>query len=573
MSILNAMAVVLLAQSQPFDPLAPQAEPISEQPVQPAAPTTALPRPPIPVVAVPRDWRGVFDAIRAQQWTAAEAGINALGAGSVLGPVARAELFTARGSPRVSMDPLIVLLVAAPELPKAEQLQRMIEARRTVEIPRIAIKYPLVALGSAPRRARPRPIVGDPEADRLRADLEPFVKADDAAGAEALVAERAPLLTPEARVEVGHRLAWIYYVRGDDANARRVADATRLGATGEWAAQAAWVSALAAWRQNDCQAAAPLFRQVGAGISEPSLRAGGWYWAARAEMACRRPEAVTPLLRNAAALRETFYGMLARRTMGMEVKLPPLPNTRNARVEALPNVRRAIALVAIGERDLAGQFLRHQAAIGEPRDQGALIAEAARLELAATQHYLGHFGRPGAQVTMAARYPRPSWQPTGGWRIDPALGLAHALQESSFRTEAVSPAGAVGLMQVMPGTRDMLARNGQIAVGDLRDPRTNMEFGQRWIELMRTNRATGGQLPKIIASYNAGPQPVGRWQVNDRGDPLLWIESMPYWETRFYVPVVLRNMWVYQGFAGTPTASLTSLAQHKWPGFPLARGR
>ena len=153
MSILSAMAAMLLVQSQPFDPLAPQAEPISEQPVQPAAPTTALPRPPVPVVAVPRDWRGVFDAIRAQQWTAAEAGINALGAGSVLGPVARAELFTARGSPRVSMDPLIVLLVAAPELPKAEQLQRMIEARGTVEIPgsRSNIRW----LRSGRRRAVP----------------------------------------------------------------------------------------------------------------------------------------------------------------------------------------------------------------------------------------------------------------------------------------------------------------------------------------------------------------------------------------------------------------------------------
>jgi soluble lytic murein transglycosylase-like protein len=49
---------------------------------------------------------------------------------------------------------------------------------------------------------------------------------------------------------------------------------------------------------------------------------------------------------------------------------------------------------------------------------------------------------------------------------------------------------------------------------------------------------------------------------------LLWIESMPYWETRFYVPSVMRNLWVYQGFAGRPTVTMTELAQHRWPSFP-----
>jgi soluble lytic murein transglycosylase-like protein len=88
---------------------------------------------------------------------------------------------------------------------------------------------------------------------------------------------------------------------------------------------------------------------------------------------------------------------------------------------------------------------------------------------------------------------------------------------------------------------------------------------------MRTHPATRGQLPKVIASYNAGPLPVGRWQVNDRGDPLLWIESMPFWETRFYVPAVMRNLWVYQGFAGQPTVTLNELAQHRWPSFPAKR--
>ena len=571
MSLVLGLAGVLLAQSQPADPLAPQ--PVEAEPSDATPAGNPPPQPPLsqPVV-VPRDWRGVFDAIRAGQWAAAQAGIAALPA-SPLTPVARAELYTAKGSPGVDLSPLLGLLAEAPDLPKADQLQRLAAARGQTTLPAITPRYGLIPLAASPRRGRPRPVTGDIEAERLRTDMDALIKADDATAAELLMIERLPLLTLDARLEAAQRVAWIYYVRGDDPNARRVADTARIGAAGEWAAHLAWVSAMASWRQNDCQSAAPLFKQAAQGVYDQSTQAAGWYWAARAEMSCRRPQAVNGLLRNAARLGETFYGMLARRTLGMDVKVAPLPAVSSARVEQLPNIRRMLELMKIGERDLAGQYLRFQARIGIPQDHLALVQLASKLELSATQHYLAHFGRSGVQLPAAARYPKPSWSPRQGWRIDPALGLAHALQESSFRAEAISPAGAVGLMQVLPGTMNLLARNGGVPAGDLRDPATNMEFGQRWIELMRSNRYTQGQLPKIIASYNAGPLPVGRWQINDRGDPLLWMESIPYWETRFYVPIVLRNMWVYQGFANSPIPTLTQLAQHKWPALPAAGGR
>jgi soluble lytic murein transglycosylase-like protein len=52
---------------------------------------------------------------------------------------------------------------------------------------------------------------------------------------------------------------------------------------------------------------------------------------------------------------------------------------------------------------------------------------------------------------------------------------------------------------------------------------------------------------------------------------LLWIESVPYWETRYYVPAVMRNLWVYEGLGNEPQPSLKLLAQHRWPGFPAVR--
>jgi soluble lytic murein transglycosylase-like protein len=70
----------------------------------------------------------------------------------------------------------------------------------------------------------------------------------------------------------------------------------------------------------------------------------------------------------------------------------------------------------------------------------------------------------------------------------------------------------------------------------------------------------------MMAAYNAGLSPVTRWAaIPCDGDPLLWMESIPYWETRYYVPAVMRNLWVYQGLASEQAPSLKALAQHRWP--------
>jgi soluble lytic murein transglycosylase-like protein len=201
---------------------------------------------------------------------------------------------------------------------------------------------------------------------------------------------------------------------------------------------------------------------------------------------------------------------------------------------------------------------------------------AKRLDLAGAQLWLANNGQPGAISDPADRYPNPRWTPLNGWRVDPALAFGHIVQESAFRRTAVSHAGAVGLMQVLPGTAQMVARNRGLnySRGALTNPTYNLEFGQGFIEMMRRSSATAGQLPRVIASYNAGPLPVARWAaINDKGDPLLWIESIPYWETRYYVPAVLRNMWVYQGLNRQDTPTLKAMAEHHWPTFPTGTAR
>ena len=568
------------------DPLAPlpksnsPSQPAASTAVQAPAPTTAQGPlqggPATPSVPVPKDWRGVFDAIDSGNWASARAGIAALPP-SILTPVAKAELYTAKGSPVVDLASLQALIVEAPELPEANQLGLMALNRGATTPPLVMPEKQTVVLGSAPVRYRARPVQGEPAADELRAALDPLIKADDASAAEALLVTQGGALSFEARAEAATRVAFIYYVLGLDMDARRVADTWRPGAAGEWAAQAAWVSALSSWRLGDYNAASGAFRQVAQLSDQRELRAGGLYWASRCEQAIGRPAAVEGLLRaaaNTSEAQESFYGLLARETLGMSTKLGADPFIGNdPPVDHYRNVQRAIELVKIGEPRLAEQMIIHQAKIGAPSEHHALIQLAKRLDLPAAQLYLAKYGQYGARADATDRYPNPRWTPVNGWRVDPALAFGHIVQESAFRRSAVSTAGAVGLMQVLPVTAEMEANSRGLPYtrARLTDPRYNLEFGQSFIERMRGSSATAGQLPRVIASYNAGPLPVGRWAgINDKGDPLLWIESIPYWETRYYVPSVMRNMWVYQGLNDEDTSTLKAMAQHHWPSFPTS---
>jgi soluble lytic murein transglycosylase len=519
-------------------------------------------------------WREVFAAIRGGDWAGAATRLSTLPDGP-LHRAARAELYLAKDSPKVELPQLLSLIEAAPEMPKAEQLERLAQTRGATELPELPQAQSLVWVGSQPRRARPQGTKDDPAAAELEPLVQPLIKDNRPFEAEAIFIERQALLGSDARTEFQQRIGWSYYTIGNDGDARRLASLARAG-TGEWAIQGAWAEGLAAWRQGDCRAAADAFDTVANRSGDVELVAAAHYWSARAEMMCGRPERVQGHLRAAARQKETFYGLLATTALG--VTAPGASGLHDYRdsewrsIAGKPNVRAALALAEIGETDLADLYIRHQARLGGALDHNALLHLAADLDLASTQYWLAHNAPRGTSVNLAARYPRPDWRPTRGWRVDPSLAFAHALQESSFRTSVVSPAGAVGLMQVRPGTAGDIAR----ARGEpfdsrqLTSPAANIEYGQSYIESLRDSGATGGLLPKVIAAYNAGPVPVAEWNTRrfDRGDPLLYIESLPYWETRGYVPIVLRNYWIYEEEAGKRGSSRAALAQGLWPKFP-----
>ena len=517
-------------------------------------------------------YRMLFAALADQRWDEATAQLSAMPEGP-LQAYAQAELFLAPNSPAVDGSAIVALLERAPELPQAGRLAQLARTRGILSVPAIPAERRLISLPGASRRGQAQSNRSDATAREIGPRIVQFIKDDRPADAEALLDSHAGALSNEALTEWQQRVAWSYYLTGDDGNARRLATMAR-GGSGEWVPQASWVAGLAAWRTGDWDAAAEAFDRVASQGRDYETRAAGLFWAARADAAAGRAFRVQPRLRSASRLPETFYGLLASSVLGITLPASnanPGPAVWQA-LSRYPTVRLATALAEIGETGHAETVLRHQARIGSPQEHGALLHLASLLKLPSAQLWLARNGPAGMEMPESTRYPMPAWMPQGGWRVDPALIYAHSLQESQFRPDAVSRAGAVGLMQIMPGTAQQIARRkGEtIQPGALNMPAVSFEYGQSYLEMLRDAPGTDGLLPKIIAAYNAGPGSVLAWnyRVRHGGDPLLFIESIPFVETRGYVATVLRNYWMYARQQGRNPDSLKAMAQGMWPRFP-----
>src|SRR5579884_79686 len=171
--LISATPAIAQSAADPLAPL-PTTPPTSAAPMQAHAPSAAVnaqsdqpasapsqPQQPIVVtqtatvpsrpITVPKDWRGVFDAIDAGQWASARAGIAALPR-DVLTPVATAELYIAKGSPIVDLASLEALLAEAPEIPEAEQIAALAVKRGATTPLAIVPEKPIYSIGSAPVR-------------------------------------------------------------------------------------------------------------------------------------------------------------------------------------------------------------------------------------------------------------------------------------------------------------------------------------------------------------------------------------------------------------------------------------
>ncbi len=136
----------------------------------------------------------------------------------------------------------------------------------------------------------------------------------------------------------------------------------------------------------------------------------------------------------------------------------------------------------------------------------------------------------------------------GEFRLDPLLIYAVMMQESEFDAKSVSSAGAIGLLQIMPGTGEMIAKKlsyQSFTGNNLFEPDININFGSWYLKTLITRFK--GKLPLAVAAYNAGPNAVDEWLKKwGESDMDEFVENIPYQETRKYVEKVLGYYEAYK---------------------------
>jgi soluble lytic murein transglycosylase len=350
--------------------------------------------------------------------------------------------------------------------------------------------------------------------------------------------------------------------------------------TGEDLADAEWLAGWIALRDlNQPADALRHFERMFATVSYPISRARGAYWIARALEALERHDEATKWYRRAAKHTTRFYGQLAnghilnreRRTLPPE----PAPSEAEAAAFEAGDLTRATRILDMFDRRRESKvFLLAVARASKTPSEWLLATQLAQ-----------DIGRHGVGVRIAKLAVRkgvvlrdtgyPALQPASDSPKafpDPALIFSVVRQESAFDQEAVSRAGARGLMQLMPRTALKVARQLRIPYSRrrlTRDPVYNLRLGQAYLQEMVTDY--DGSLILALAAYNAGPVRVERW-LRAYGDPgpniyaaVDWIESIPFTETRNYVQRVLENLAVYRTRQNGLKMSLTLAAMEPGP--------
>lgn len=529
----------------------------------------------------------IFRALDKGQISAASAELASMPRG-LLHPTAEAQILIAQGS-GAGMMRLVAFLEQNPDAPQAGTIAGLARKAGATDLPPLARTKQLIPVRLTPPMG-PRGARLENSADQtFAAAAKAAIAADNPGEVENLLDRYGPQLTAEVRSEWAQRAAWDAYLDLNDTYALKLGARASDGQS-EWAAMGHWVAGLAAFRLMDWETAAKHFDAISQVYTASNdLRSAGAYWAARTWVRAGKPWLQTERLKSAIARdRDGFYGLLASYALGLEPNIdwrePDFIQADWTTLKGHPGASRAVALVEIGQLGLADRELRHLAAATANDTYEPVLRLAARLNLPATQYWLAQNPPPGMMPPMSARFPTPDWRPVRGWRVDRSLVFAHALQESKFITSARSGVGAKGLMQIMPGTARDLAKTLELdpTPEQLADPSFNVEFGQSYLEMLRDSPHTGGFLPKVIAAYNAGPGSVQKWNnggVRDNGDVLLFIESIPFRETRHYVEVVMRNYWLYQAKeavqepkrAAATSQSIASVAANKWPLFPITQ--
>ena len=277
------------------------------------------------------------------------------------------------------------------------------------------------------------------------------------------------------------------------------------------------------------------------------------YWLARAEEALGRKQHAMALYRQASYER-SYYGFLAADRVGAKMPFNATPLAASLSLQQAmarwSAVARVQELLAIGEHDQARSewiFLMDAVSQAEKLELGALALQTGWYDLAVLSSI-----RAKAWDVLELRFPTPMSGVFSRFAklqgVDMSLLYALARQESALYHRAHSPVGASGLMQLMPTTAAHVAKKVGFPLAgqqQLIDPEVNIRLGSAYLKELLDNY--GGNRVLAAAAYNAGPGRVRKWRRESGGKSMdVWVENIPYKETRNYVQNVLVFNAIYQ---------------------------
>ncbi|WP_439561347.1 transglycosylase SLT domain-containing protein [Roseinatronobacter sp.] len=307
------------------------------------------------------------------------------------------------------------------------------------------------------------------------------------------------------------------------------------------------------------------FRALRVRVNSPISLGRAGYWEGRAHEALNDPISAQAAYEFAAEHQSSYYGQLAADRLGLTldpalVATPDYPHWQQTDLAQSDLLEAALLLRDAGQWHEARRFLLF---LARQLDSEAQLGALADLMLALGEP---NFALNIAKVAVQSEIvlPRAYFPVTelAQAQFDVPMDLIKAIarRESEFDAAVVSPADARGLMQVLPGTGQMMARKLGVPFqpADLtRDPELNARLGAAYLDELRAE--FGPSLALVAAGYNAGPGRPRQW-IERLGDPrtpsvdfVTWVESVPFAETRNYIMRVAESLVVYRSvLAGEP---------------------
>ncbi|MDE6571278.1 MAG: lytic transglycosylase domain-containing protein [Alphaproteobacteria bacterium] len=372
------------------------------------------------------------------------------------------------------------------------------------------------------------------------------------------------------------RLAYIYYTNGEYELAKKWG----FVASDADSEYGLWTMGLLYFKEEKFRESQKYFSAI---LDLPQInnarKIEAAFWAGRAADANDDRKSAKKYWSIAAAHPMAFYGALSATMLGERPRYEFFEqDCSDEDMDALRETKygkMALALLQVGQKGRAEEYLKL-----------LITSRASDRTLHAVNSVATVYGLPRVSIQASgvikdrgileidddiiysAQYPLPDWEPMGGWSIDRALLLAITKQESGFKTNAKSTAGANGLMQLMPGTAKLVARQNKMKLSDIdmSKPEHNMFLGQQHIVDLLAHPNINNNIIKMLASYNAGMGTVVKFEKSfETSDPLLYIESFPAYETRGYIKRVMSNLWLYRARLNQPLTSMEELADGHWP--------